>query len=172
MRCFFCGHRGPMKGAGVAAMAERRVEVEPSLTTRKRGFSKTAPDAYTEAPTTVTTKPRLCPHHTNSRDVHPVHGGWISQLEQDAKPLLPRVWAPTYLSVNRRLNCRRSNSYGCKHDQNRMDPRTRRTRPRHPNTRSFASMQCPKANTPALGRRLARCTHGRREATPETGRRA
>jgi len=72
------------------------VEVEPTQTTRKLGFGRTAPHAYSEAPTIVTTKPGSA-LTTRIREVCvPCNEGWMSQLEQDVKPLLRRLWATSY----------------------------------------------------------------------------
>ena len=70
--------------------------VEPTQTTRKLGFERSAPDAYTEAPTIVTTKPGSALTARIREICTLCNSGWMSQLEQAAMPLLQRLWAPGY----------------------------------------------------------------------------
>lgn len=71
-------------------------QVEPTQTTRSIGFGRTAEDAMTEAPNQIVVKPGSVLTARIREVCAGCNSGWMSRLEEDARPILQRLWEPSY----------------------------------------------------------------------------
>ena len=71
-------------------------QVEPTQTTRSIGFGRTAEDAMTEAPNQIVVKPGSVLTARIREVCADCNSGWMSRLEEDARPILQRLWEPSY----------------------------------------------------------------------------
>jgi hypothetical protein len=71
-------------------------QVEPTQTTRTIGFGRSADDAMTEAPNRVVIKPGSVLTARIREVCADCNNGWMSRLEEEVRPLLQRLWQPSY----------------------------------------------------------------------------
>jgi hypothetical protein len=74
----------------------QRHQVEPTQTTREIGFGRSADDAMSEAPNRVVIKPGSVLTARIREVCAGCNNGWMSRLEEDVRPLLERLWQPSY----------------------------------------------------------------------------
>lgn len=96
--CFFCGLPEQMsKEHAWPQWLGRGVEVGPTQTNWSTGYGRTAENELTEYPSFASEKPGSV-LTTRIREVcQRCNNGWMSQLETSVKPLLERLWQPTYV---------------------------------------------------------------------------
>lgn len=89
-RCLFCGRPGDMTREHVWAQWLRPygLDVRPERTTLLAAFTRTAADTYTEQPTLITKQPGSVFANRALSVCRSCNNGWMSALEQDAKPLI------------------------------------------------------------------------------------
>lgn len=95
--CYFCGLPGCITKEHVwPQWLNDGVDVERTRSARTLGFGRTAHDAFTEFPTLNVTKQGSV-FTSKVREVcRTCNNEWMSRLETAAKPLLRRLWAPSY----------------------------------------------------------------------------
>jgi hypothetical protein len=71
-------------------------QVEPTQTTREIGFGRSADNAMTEAPNRVVIKPGSVLKARVREVCAGCNNGWMSRLEEGVRPLLERLWQPSY----------------------------------------------------------------------------
>lgn len=95
--CYFCGLPGsPTKEHVWPRWLNDGVEVTPTRSSRTLGFGRTAHDAFIEFPTVNAIKLGSV-FTAKVREVcRTCNNEWMSHLETTARPLLKRLWTPSY----------------------------------------------------------------------------
>lgn len=96
-RCLFCGQAGQItKEHAWPKWLGADIHVFPTQSTQTTGFGRSAEDVIKEKPNLVVSKQGSV-LTTRIREVCArCNSGWMSRLESDARPLLKRLWAPSY----------------------------------------------------------------------------
>lgn len=95
--CMFCGRIGQMsKEHAWSQWLGRDIEVDSAQTTLTTGFARTGEGLLSKTPNRHVTK-KASVLTTRVREVcAPCNNGWMSRLETAVRPLLERLWAPSY----------------------------------------------------------------------------
>lgn len=95
--CMFCGGHGRMsKEHAWPRWLGRDAAVDPLEYTYRSGFSRTSRTAFSELSNESVQRPGSVLTSRIREVCTDCNGGWMSRLEEAARPILQRLWAPQY----------------------------------------------------------------------------